>query len=107
AFWPFRPDARQPRRDPWGRIATVVGRRPRVIWLVTALVLLGCTAGIVRLRADGIPQTASFLTPVDSKIGQDLLGRHFPGGAGSPTIIVARADRQADVLAATRRTPGI
>ena len=29
--------------------------------------------------------------------GQKALGRHFPGGAGNPAVVIAAADRQAQV----------
>ena len=54
-------------------------------------VLLAGTAGITRLQSDGIPQTEQFLNQVDSKSGQELIGKHFPGGAGSPAIILTNA----------------
>src|SRR5699024_2554678 len=79
AFWP-----RQPHLDPsaaeseqslgdhgiWGRVARAVSRRPRRIWIVTALVLaLGCV-GAVQLRADGVPQSELVLGASDARDGQ-------------------------------------
>src|SRR6185503_3269275 len=78
-FWPFRPAyGSEPAEEHgvWGRVAGLVGRRPRLVWMVTALVLLGFAAGITRLDADGIPQTESFTTTTDSAAGQDLVAAH-------------------------------
>jgi putative drug exporter of the RND superfamily len=110
AFWPFRPGYGSPpaeERGVWARVARIVGRRPRVVWLLTVAVLGGFAVGLTRLDADGIPQTEAFLRPVDSKAGQALLGKHFPAGMGSPAIVVARADRLPDVVAAARSVPGV
>ncbi|KTR73430.1 membrane protein, partial [Microbacterium oxydans] len=65
-FWP-----RRPRFEPevvaaehgmrttglWARLAGLIKRRPRVIWIVTTLVLLAGAAGITQLDADGVPQS--------------------------------------------------
>ena len=105
AFWPFRPMFGSPPAEEhgvWARVAGVVGRRPRVVWVVTALVLGVFSIGLIRLDADGIPQTEQFLNNPDSKVAQDYLGQHFPAGAGSPAIIIARADKLDDVMAAAK-----
>ncbi|HEU5469684.1 MAG TPA: MMPL family transporter [Actinophytocola sp.] len=105
AFWPQRP--RPGTNDPhgtgiWARVARVISARPRVVWLVTALVLLGAAAFVPQLRASGTAQSDIFLTPVDSVAGQQVLSRHFPSGAGTPTVIIAQADRIDEVAAAAR-----
>jgi RND superfamily putative drug exporter len=110
AFWPFRPAFGSPpaeERGVWSKVAAFVGRRPRLVWAVTALVLLGFAAGITRLEADGIPQTDSFTSQTDSRSGQELVSAHFPAGTGSPAQIVARADKLAEVTAAARSVPGV
>src|SRR6266545_2287848 len=110
AFWPFRPAYGSPpaeERGLWARVARVVGRRPRLVWLLTVVVLGGFAVGLTRLDADGLPQTEAFLRPVDSKAGQALLGKHFPAGMGSPAIVVARADRLAEVTAKAQAVPGV
>ncbi|HET8658762.1 MAG TPA: MMPL family transporter [Micromonosporaceae bacterium] len=110
AFWPFRPQhgsAPAEERGVWARIAGVVGRRPRVVWAVTAVVLLALAGGITRLEADGIPQTEAFTTTKDSKTGQDLIGRHFPAGSGSPAQVIVRQDKLGEVVSAAQGVPGV
>ncbi|ATG52132.1 hypothetical protein CFK38_11815 [Brachybacterium vulturis] len=97
AFWPrrphFAPDAPDAGADPaahgvWGRIALAVRRRPRRLWIVTALVLaVGCL-GVTQLEADGVPQSDLVLTASSAREGQAALGEHFPGGSGSPVQII-------------------
>ncbi len=110
AFWPFRPtygSAPAEERGLWARVARVVGRRPRLVWLLTAVLLGGFAVGLTRLDTDGIPQTEAFLRPVDAKAGQALLGKHFPAGMGSPAIVITRADRLAEVVTAAQALPGV
>lgn len=109
-FWPFRPAYGSPpveERGAWGRVARAVGRRPRTVWALTALMLLALAGGIARLEADGIPQTESFTTQTDSKSGQNLVGRHFPAGSGNPAQVMARQEKLGEVVAAAQAVPGI
>jgi putative drug exporter of the RND superfamily len=109
AFWPFRPrhGADRPEHTGlWGWIARHVGARPRAIWIVTTLVLLVGVAFLPQLRANGTAQSDLFLTEVDSGRGQDILSAHFPGGSGSPTVIVART-ASAEAVARAADVPGV
>ncbi|ASR38544.1 hypothetical protein BAY61_30085 [Prauserella marina] len=109
AFWPFRPMAGSPHPESsgiWGRISRLVGRAPRAVWMVTALVLLVGAAFLPQLKADGTSQSDVFLTQVDSVTGGEVLARHFPGGSGSPALVVANADT-ADAVAEAARVPGV
>jgi RND superfamily putative drug exporter len=116
AFWPFRPwplagpaagSAPSGPGDLWSRVAGLVGRRPRLVWTVTALVLAALASGMVRLEAQGVPRSESFLAPVDSNAGQEVLSRHFPEAAGTPVVIIARAEALPRVLTAAAATPGV
>ena len=101
AFWPFAPKLGSPHPETsglWGRVANLVRHRPRAIWIVTTLVLLAGAAFLPQLKASGTAQSDVFLTEVESVVGQEMLSRHFPGGAGSPTVIIAAESRTAEVL---------
>jgi RND superfamily putative drug exporter len=110
AFWPFRPefgtDAGE-HRGAWARVAALVGRRPRLVWAVTAFVLVVFAAFGPQFSSAGVSQTEAFLTPVDSVVGQDVLGRHFPAGIGSPAVIVTKVEAADAVSAAAQRIDGI
>jgi RND superfamily putative drug exporter len=111
-FWP-----RRPRFEPevvaeehgmrttglWARLAGLIKRRPRVIWIVTTLVLLAGAAGITQLDANGVPQSDLVLGASEARDGQVALGEHFPGGSGSPVYVVVDQDKlqdAADILLA-------
>ena len=104
AFWPARPrlgSAHPETQGLWGRIARLVGRRPRVIWASATVLLLVCAAFLPQLRANGTAQSAVFLRTVDSVTGQQLLSEHFPGGSGSPTVTIANQPQAQQVLKAS------
>jgi RND superfamily putative drug exporter len=109
AFWPFRPkpgSAKPEHAGLWGWIARQVGARPRLIWIVTTIVLLVGVAFVPQLKANGTAQSDLFLSEVDSGRGQDVLSAHFPGGSGSPTAIIARAAETRQVTEAAT-IPGV
>lgn len=118
-FWP-----RRPRFEPevvaeehglrkvglWARVARFVTRRPRVIWIVTTLVLLAGAAGVTQLNANGVPQSDLVLGASEARDGQVALGEHFPGGSGSPVSVVVAEGRlqdAADVLLANDGIDGV
>ncbi len=111
-FWPRRPKFEPEAVDAnhgvastglWGWVARGIKRRPRVIWIVTTLVLVAGAAGFTQLNASGIPQSELVLGSSQAREGQTALGEHFPGGSGSPVYVVVPEDElqdAADVLLA-------
>ena len=88
----------------WGRLGSLISRRPRVIWIATTLVLLAGVAAVPQLKADGVPQSDLVLGASEARDGQAALGEHFPGGSGSPASIVVSEDawqEAADILLAS------
>ena len=108
-FWPFTPAPGSAADRPagWARFAAAIGRRPRLVWTVTVLVLATCALGLARLDANGVPRTESFLAPVDSNAGQEVLDRHFPEASGTPVVVIARAERIDALLAAVAGVSGV
>ena len=110
AFWPKVPregDTDERMSGVWSRIAGGIGHRPRITWIVTALVMLILACFTFTLKASGITTTQGFINRTDSVIGQELLAQHFPGGLGTPVIILANAAEEVQVLDTTKATPGI
>lgn len=104
AYWPRRPKYEPDvvaaedgihRTGVWTRLTRVIARRPRQIWIVTTLVLLFGALGVTQLNAVGVPQSELVLGASEARDGQAVLGDHFPGGSGSPVlVVVAAADLQ-------------
>jgi len=101
AYWPFIPKQQGDHQDAgssvglWGKIASLVAKHPRPIWILTIVVLAAGVLGITQLKAHGVPQSELVVGGSEARDGQVALGQHFPGGTGSPaTVIVDQADAQ-------------
>jgi putative drug exporter of the RND superfamily len=90
----------------WAKVARRVGRRPRVIWVGTAVALGVLTLGIGNLSV-GLPGSESFTKEVGSVTGQRLISQHYAGGASAPADILATAGSADQVVAAARAVPGV
>ncbi|WIX83719.1 MMPL family transporter [Amycolatopsis carbonis] len=102
-FWPRVPalgSAHPEAAGVWGKVAEFVGRSPRAIWIGVVLVLAVGVAFLPQLKATGTSQSDVFLDRVDSVTGQQVLERHFPGGTGAPTVVIANAGASAAVRSA-------
>ncbi|KQQ83623.1 MULTISPECIES: efflux RND transporter permease subunit [Micrococcaceae] len=120
AFWPFRPklvpaEEREPelvtglegQKGLWRATGSVVSRRPRTIWIGSVLLLLVASAGVLQLKANGVPQTDVILTASNAVDGQDALARHFDAGSGSPAVVVADQAKAQEVLDAVKAAGGV
>lgn len=107
AYWPARMTAGGAGNGVWRRVAALVDRAPRRVWAVTLAVLLAGAAFAPTLASKGVPLDETFVNDAPSVAAQETLGRHFPGGSGNPTVVVANADRLAQVLGAARDTEGV
>ncbi|WP_427172738.1 MMPL family transporter [Arthrobacter sp. 92] len=120
AFWPFRPKVlpeaeREPelitglegQRGLWRATGTLVSRRHRIVWVASVLLLLAASAGVLQLKANGVPQTDVILTASNAVDGQDALARHFDAGSGSPAVIVADEAKADQVLDQVKKTDGV
>ncbi len=112
AFWPKVPQLGDPDSKltgVWSKLSGLVGRKPRVTWVSTALVLLVFAGFSTTLNANGVATSESFTNgeEVDSVIGQNVLVDHFPGGLGSETIVTANQGSSDQVLSKIAATPGV
>jgi RND superfamily putative drug exporter len=116
AFWPFIPkrgagqlpdDLTKPATGFWARQARFVARRARPVWIVSTVVLLVASAGVLQLKADGVPSSDLVLGASDARDGQDALAEHFPGGSGSPVYVVVPEDRLADAATVLAADDGV
>jgi putative drug exporter of the RND superfamily len=109
-FWPLRPkhgSADPATKGIWARTGNAIGRHPRTVWVVTALVLGGLALGMTSLKANGLSAKDSFRTTPGSVVGEQVLARHFPAGAGEPVVVIGRAQAAPQLAAALSTTPGI
>jgi RND superfamily putative drug exporter len=109
-FWPVRPTLGSPEpteRGVWARIGARMARRPRVVWIVTAVALGALALGVTQLEANGLQSKDSFRTQPESIKGEEVLARHFPAGAGNPVQVIGRAEAAPQLQAALSSTQGV
>jgi putative drug exporter of the RND superfamily len=109
-FWPQRPrfGSHEPTTTGmWARTGRAIARHPRRVWVGTAVALAALSIGIVDLNANGLTNEESFRSTPDSVVGETVLARHFPAGSGSPVVVIANADKAAEVQSALQGTDGI
>lgn len=108
AYWPFRPRYGSPHTDTrgvWGRVARLVARRARLVWVATTVVLLVAGGFLLTLDEKPVPQTATFLTQVESKRTAHLVQEHFDGSATA--LVVAPAEKLDETVRLLRDHPGV
>lgn len=108
ALWPARPRASGAgARGIWGRVAALVDRHPRRLWIATVLPLAGLALFAPQLNARGVPLDETFVNDAPSVAAQATLSEHFPAGSGQPAVIVVPAGRAAAVAETARGVEGV
>jgi len=109
-FWPKIPafgSADSVKPGIWSRVGVRISRRPRIVWIGTAVVLGALALGLTGLKADGIPQKDSFTKDFQAVVGERIQTAHFAAGSGDPVYVVAKAGTADQVKSALAGTPGI
>jgi RND superfamily putative drug exporter len=109
-FWPVRP--RYGTDEPtatgaWARVGRRIARRPRTVWISTAVALGALSLGLLQLNANGLSTADSFTSDQPSVAGEEALARHFPAGGGQPVSVIANESAAAQIRQAFATTPGI
>lgn len=86
----------------WKRVGNLLTRHSRATWIITVLILLGCSLGLMQLKATGVPQTDIVLTQSNASEGQKAIERHFDAGAGAPTLVSVPTDQLDETLSVLR-----
>lgn len=95
AFWPMPPAFGSEHTDTrglWGRLARLISKHARPVWLVTFAALAIAAAFVPTLNEKQIPQTDFFLTDVDSVRAQEIIDAHFASDDVNPIQLVVPAD---------------
>ena len=74
-FWPVKPayGTEEPTtRGFWARVGRRIAVRPRVVWVVTALILGAMATGLFGLKASGLTTAEGFRHTPDSVVGRRL-----------------------------------
>ncbi|MGR0220253.1 MMPL family transporter [Agromyces sp. ZXT2-6] len=94
-------------RGLWGAIGRLVARRPRTVWILSTLILAVMALGLVRLDADGVPSSEFILGESQARDGQELVSEHFPGGSGTPAVIIGPEDELQEIADIALGTAGV
>jgi RND superfamily putative drug exporter len=109
-FWPYRPaygSAEPTTKGTWARVGWGIATRPRLTWIITAVILGILAIGLTGLKANGLTTAQGFRGHPDSVTGQTVLTEHFPAGAGEPVIVIGNARAVLPLRSAFAATPGI
>jgi RND superfamily putative drug exporter len=109
-FWPFIPHFGDPERNEsgiWGGVGRRIAKKPRFVWIVTAMILGAFSLGIFQLDANGLTNEDSFTKNQPSITADKELAKHYDGGAGSPVAVVTDPEHADAVKAAFASVQGI
>lgn len=109
-FWPRIPrfDQTEPNDNGiWSRVGKVIAKGPRVTWIVTTLILVALSFGVVSLNATGLSNKEQFTTAQPSVKGEEALARHFSADESTPLVVVAKSAKADEVLRAVTAVKGI
>ncbi|HEY1005039.1 MAG TPA: MMPL family transporter [Streptosporangiaceae bacterium] len=109
-FWPVRPgfgSAEPTSRGFWSRVGQAIGRRPRTVWAVTAILLAAGAAGMIGFKFGTLTAAQSFRGTPPSIAAQNVLSRYFPAGSGEPIEVISTASSAGQVRTALAGTQGI
>jgi putative drug exporter of the RND superfamily len=109
-FWPYKPryDSSDPTsRGLWARAGQRIARRPRSIWILTAVILAVFSLGLIGFRFGTLTQAQSYRGTPSAVAGERVLAAHFPAGSGQPVQVYGTASAAAPLRAALASTRGI
>jgi len=109
-FWPARPSLGSPDRTMsgmWSKVGARIARAPRATWVVTSVLLVIAVLGLGQLNAVGLQNKDSYFGTPDAVVGEQVLAKHFPAGAGEPVVVIAKAEHAKAVVAAMTGVKGL
>ena len=109
-FWPVKPRYGSPEptsRGVWARVGNAISRRPRGVWVVTAVLLAAFWAGLIGFKIGTLTVAQSFRGTPSSITAQNVLAKYFPAGSGEPVDVISNAASAGPVRSALADTPGI
>jgi RND superfamily putative drug exporter len=109
-FWPKRPtfgSSEPTQTGLWAKVGKRIAVRPRTVWVATACVLAIASLGMLRLDASGLPTEDAYTKEFDSITGQRVLVEHGLVDQSNTVMVVANAERSAEVFDALRTVPGL
>ncbi|MFB6777803.1 MMPL family transporter [Streptomyces sp. NPDC056352] len=109
-FWPNVPRAgvavKNANHRLWDRVGGRISRRPRLVWIGSALVLTVLALGSLGLKT-GLDDEHLIVGKPGSIAGQELLADHYPAGQSRPAEVISKARAAPAVAAALKGIDGV
>lgn len=108
-FWPYIPKFGAKSKQEtgvWFKLGSAVSHKPLVVAIIGVAILGGLSFGTANIQV-GLSQTEQFRSTPEAVLGQELIAEAFPGGSGSPTVIIANADQVESVAKAAESVDGV
>jgi RND superfamily putative drug exporter len=109
-FWPKRPAFGSPEPTSsgfWARVGARIAPRPRMVWSVTAALLLVACLGLFKLDPSGLSTEESYTKEFDSIQGQSLLVDHGLNDTSNTVQVVTNTDEVSAVQDAMSGIEGL
>lgn len=109
-FWPARPtlgSAEPTATGLWARVGGLIKPRPRLVWVVTVLILGGFALGLTQLSAHGLTSEDQYTKKFDSVVGQEILTAHHMADQSNLIMVVSNASGASAVRQALQAVPGV
>jgi RND superfamily putative drug exporter len=109
-FWPKRPtfgSAEPTATGIWAKVGHGIAPRPRLVWVVTALILGVVALNATQLDSRGLTTADQYTKHVGSTEGQALLTQHGLVDDSTPIQIVANSSAAHAVVRAVESVPGL
>src|SRR5262249_4153537 len=109
-FWPLRPRYGSPEpttRGFWAGVGRRIAVRPRAVWVTTAVLLACAWLGLIGFKIGALTTAQSFRGTPASVAAEQVVARHFPGGAGEPVAVIGNAAAASQLHTAIADTNGI
>ena len=109
-FWPARPTlgSREPTATGlWAKVGAQIKPRPRLVWVVTAVILGGFALGLTQLNAHGLTSEDQYTKKFDSVLGQEILTAHHLADQSNLVMVVTNVSSGPAVRQALMKVPGI
>jgi RND superfamily putative drug exporter len=113
AFWPRRLAVAVQEQDVlgghglWARLARLIERRHRAVWIVSSLALVVMALGLTQLKAEGSPSSEYVMGQSQAREGLAVLAEHYPAGSGTPAVVVVDVERALDAVGVMLQTDGV
>jgi RND superfamily putative drug exporter len=109
-FWPKRPtygSAEPTATGIWAKVGHGIAPRPRLVWVVTAVILGFIALNATQLDSRGLTTADQYTKHVGSTEGAQLLSEHGLVDDSTPIQIVAKSSATDEVTAALGKVPGL